>query len=132
VVAALQEAGLVIIGTSTKKSTPDDKERIKELVKDDAHMFDDLKPREMYKMLKDARADIMLSGGRTQFVALKAKMPWLDINQERHHAYAGYEGMVALVSEIDKALSNPIWEQIRRPAPWDVAAVRDQLHIHIA
>jgi nitrogenase molybdenum-cofactor synthesis protein NifE len=132
VVAALQEAGLVIIGTSTKKSTPVDKERIKELVKDDAHMFDDLKPREMYKMLKDARADIMLSGGRTQFVALKAKMPWLDINQERHHAYAGYEGMVALVSEIDKALSNPIWEQIRRPAPWDVAAVRDQLQIHIA
>jgi nitrogenase molybdenum-cofactor synthesis protein NifE len=132
VVAALQEAGLVIIGTSTKKSTPDDKERIKELVKDDAHMFDDLKPREMYKMLKEARADIMLSGGRTQFVALKAKMPWLDINQERHHAYAGYEGMVALVSEIDKALSNPIWEQIRRPAPWDVAAVRDRLQIHIA
>jgi nitrogenase molybdenum-cofactor synthesis protein NifE len=39
---------------------------------------------------------------------------------------------VALVSEIDKALSNPIWEQIRRPAPWDVAAVRDQLQIHIA
>jgi nitrogenase molybdenum-cofactor synthesis protein NifE len=132
VVAALQETGMVIIGTSTKKSTPDDKERIRELVKDDAHMFDDLKPREMYKMLKEARADIMLSGGRTQFVALKAKMPWLDINQERHHAYAGYEGMVALVSEIDKALSNPIWEQIRRPAPWDVAAVRDQLQIHIA
>ena len=103
----MQEAGLTVIGTSVKKSTPDDKERIKEIMKDDAHMFDDLKPREMYKMLKEARADIMLSGGRTQFVALKAKMPWLDINQERHHAYAGYEGMVALVSEIDKALSNP-------------------------
>ena len=39
----------------------------------------------------------MLSGGRSQFVALKAKMPWLDINQERHHAYAGYDGMVELV-----------------------------------
>lgn len=132
VVAALQEAGLVIVGTSTKKSTPDDKERIRELVKDDAHMFDDLKPREMYKMLKEARADIMLSGGRTQFVALKAKMPWLDINQERHHAYAGYEGIVALVSEIEKALSNPIWEQVRRPAPWEFAADRDELRIHIA
>ena len=132
VVAALQEAGLVLTGTSVKKSTPGDKERIKELVKDDAHMFDDLKPREMYKMLKDARADIMLSGGRTQFVALKAKMPWLDINQERHHAYAGYEGMVALVHEIDKALSNPIWEQIRKPAPWENAAMDDELAIRIA
>ena len=46
-------------------------------------------------------------------------MPWLDINQERHHAYAGYEGMIELVHEIDKALSNPVWEQVRRPAPWD-------------
>ena len=121
VVAALQEVGLEIVGTSVKKSTKEDKERIKELVGDDAHMFDDMTPREMYKMLREARADIMLSGGRTQFVALKAKMPWLDINQERHHAYAGYEGMVDLVHEIDKALSNPIWEQVRRPAPWEIA-----------
>jgi nitrogenase molybdenum-cofactor synthesis protein NifE len=121
VVAALQEAGLEIVGTSTKKSTKEDKERIKELMGDDAHMFDDMTPREMYRMLKEARADIMLSGGRTQFVALKAKMPWLDINQERHHAYAGYEGMVDLVHEIDKSLSNPIWEQVRRPAPWEIS-----------
>lgn len=119
VVSALQEAGLVITGTSVKKSTPDDKKRIKELVKEDAHMYDNLRPREMYAMLREARADIMLSGGRTQFVALKARMPWLDINQERHHAYAGYVGIVDLVREIDKALHNPIWKQIRKPAPWE-------------
>jgi nitrogenase molybdenum-cofactor synthesis protein NifE len=76
----------------------------------------------MYKMLKDARADIMLSGGRSQFIALKANMPWLDINQERHHAYSGYVGMVDLVKEIDKALYNPIWEQVRTIAPWENAA----------
>jgi nitrogenase molybdenum-cofactor synthesis protein NifE len=119
VVAALQEAGLEIAGTSVKKSTREDKEKIKELMGQDAHMIDDMTPREMYKMLKEARADIMLSGGRSQFIALKAKMPWLDINQERHHAYAGYEGMVDLVHEIDKALHNPVWEQVRRKAPWE-------------
>jgi nitrogenase molybdenum-cofactor synthesis protein NifE len=119
VVAALQEAGLEVVGTSVKKSTKEDKDRIKEIMGDDAHMIDDMTPREMYAMLKEAHADIMLSGGRSQFVALKAKMPWLDINQERHHAYAGYEGMVDLVREIDKALSNPVWEQVRRPAPWE-------------
>jgi nitrogenase molybdenum-cofactor synthesis protein NifE len=132
VVAALQEAGMVITGTSVKKSTPGDKARIKELVKDGAHMYDDLKPREMYAMLKEARADIMLSGGRTQFVALKAKMPWLDINQERHHAFAGYAGMVALIEEIDKAITNPIWDQIRRPAPWEQYATREDVSLHIA
>ena len=121
VVAALQEAGLDLVGTSVKKSTKEDKERIKELMGQDAHMIDDMTPREMYKMLKEAKADIMLSGGRSQFIALKATMPWLDINQERHHAYMGYVGMVKLVAEIDKALYNPVWEQVRRPAPWEKA-----------
>lgn len=119
VVAALQEAGLEIVGTSVKKSTKEDKEKIKELMGEDAHMIDDMRPRDMYKMLKDAKADIMLSGGRSQFIALKAKMPWLDINQERHHAYMGYVGMVELVHEIDKALFNPVWDQVRKPAPWE-------------
>jgi nitrogenase molybdenum-cofactor synthesis protein NifE len=64
----------------------------------------------------------MLSGGRSQFVALKAKMPWMDINQERHHAFAGYEGMVTLIHEIDKTLSNPVWTLVRQPAPWDAVA----------
>jgi nitrogenase molybdenum-cofactor synthesis protein NifE len=108
-----------IVGTSVKKSTIEDKERIKEIMGDEAHMIDDMSPREMYRMLKEARADIMLSGGRSQFVALKAKMPWLDINQERHYAYAGYEGIVSLVAEIDKTLSNPVWNHVRAPAPWD-------------
>ncbi len=119
VVSALQEAGLEIVGTSVKKSTPEDKERIVDIMGTDAHMIDELTPREMYKILSQARADIMLSGGRTQFVALKAKMPWLDINQERHHAYAGYEGIVELVRQIDKTLSNPVWAQVRAPAPWE-------------
>ena len=119
VVAALQEMGIEIVGTSVKKSTKEDKRRVVEIMGDDAHMINELPAREMYDILKSARADIMLSGGRSQFVALKAKMPWLDINQERHHGYAGYEGMVTLVREIDKTLNNPVWEQVRKPAPWD-------------
>ncbi|MDE2372298.1 MAG: nitrogenase iron-molybdenum cofactor biosynthesis protein NifE [Burkholderiales bacterium] len=122
VVAALQEAGLEVVGTSVKKSTKEDKEKIKEIMGDDAHMIDDMTPRQMYAMLRDAKADIMLSGGRSQFVALKARMPWMDINQERHHAFAGYEGMVTMVEEIHKALFNPVWQQVRTPAPWATVA----------
>lgn len=120
VVAALQEGGMEIVGTSVKKSTKEDKEKIKEIMGEgaDAHMIDDMTPREMYAMLRDAKADIMLSGGRSQFVALKARMPWLDINQERYHPYGGYEGMVELVAEIDRAIFNPVWQQVRIPAPW--------------
>ena len=119
VVSALQEIGMEIVSTSVRKSTDNDKVKIKDLMGTDAHMVDSIPPREMYATLKRGDADIMLSGGRTQFIALKAKAPWLDINQERHNAYAGYDGMVDLVHELDRAISNPVWQQLRQPAPWD-------------
>jgi nitrogenase molybdenum-cofactor synthesis protein NifE len=119
VVSALQELGMVVVGTSVRKSTEEDKDRARELMGAEASLFDAIPPRDMYRMLKDGEADIMLSGGRTQFVALKARTPWLDINQERHHPYAGYEGIVELIAGIDRALANPIWQQIRAPAPWE-------------
>ena len=122
VVSALREIGMEIVGTSMRKSTLSDREKVVEIMGTDAHMFDELPPREMYKMLKESKADVMLSGGRSQFVALKAKTPWVEINQERHHALAGYSGIVNLVHEIDKALYNPIWEQVKQPAPWECLA----------
>ena len=119
VVSALQEAGMEVVGTSMRKSTKEDRERVIEIMGTDAHMFDELPPREMYRMLKASEADIMLSGPRSQFVALKAKTPWLDVNQERHHAYAGYAGFVTLVEEIHKSITNPVWQQVKQPAPWE-------------
>lgn len=118
IVSALQEIGMEIVSTSVRKSTDNDKDKIKALMGGDAHMVDSIPPREMYASLMRGDADIMLSGGRSQFVALKAKTPWLDINQERHNAYAGYDGMVELVAELHKAIVNPVWQEVRRPAPW--------------
>ena len=121
VISALQEVGMEFVGTSVRKSTVEDKERIVALTGRDEVMIDQLPPREMYRMLKDGEADLLMSGGRTQFVALKARTPWVEINQERHHGYAGYDGMVTLVRQIDLTLSNPIWAQVRKPAPWESA-----------
>jgi nitrogenase molybdenum-cofactor synthesis protein NifE len=119
IVAALQEIGMEIVRTSVRKSTENDKDKIKALMGADAHMVDSIPPREMYASLMRGEADIMLSGGRSQFTALKAKTPWMDINQERHNAYAGYDGMVELVSELHRTLVNPVWQELRRPAPWE-------------
>ena len=119
VISALREMGMIVIGTSVRKSTETDKVRARELLGPDAKLFDQIPAREMYRMLQAGDADILISGGRTQFTALKARVPWLDINQERHHAYAGYDGMVEMVRQIHQELTNPIWEQVRRPAPWE-------------
>jgi nitrogenase molybdenum-cofactor synthesis protein NifE len=129
VVEALQEVGMEVVGTSVKKSTPEDKARVKKLLKDEAHMFESVAPRELYRRLATGEADIMLSGGRTQFIALKAKVPWLDINQEREHPFAGYDGIVELVKRIDLALSNPVFAAVRKPAPWETTAPLPGPHV---
>lgn len=118
-IAALQELGMVVIGTSVRKSTEEDKARARHLIGAEADLFGQIPAKELYARLKRGDADILMSGGRTQFVALKTRTPWLDINQERHHAYAGYTGIVDFARQIDHALYNPIWRQVRRPAPWD-------------
>jgi nitrogenase molybdenum-cofactor synthesis protein NifE len=123
IVSALQELGMEVIGTSVRKSTAEDKARIRGLLGADGQMFESLPPRDMYARLRRGDADIMLSGGRTQFVALKAKVPWIDINQERHVAYAGYDGIVALAQQIDRAIFSPVWCEVRRPAPWELREV---------
>ena len=120
VVSALQELGMEVVGTSMRKATDGDRERVTEIMGDDTHMYENMAPKEMYRMLSDARADVLMSGGRSQFVALKARVPWIDVNQEKHEPYAGYVGMVALVRALDRALNNPMWAELRAPAPWEM------------
>ena len=121
-VAALQEAGLEIVGTSVKKSTKEDKERIKEIMGEDAHMIDDMTPREMYAMLRDAKADIMLSGGRSQFVALKARCPGWTSTRNGTSPSPAMKAWWPWSRKSTRRLSNPIWRQVRLPAPWDAPA----------
>jgi nitrogenase molybdenum-cofactor synthesis protein NifE len=68
--------------------------------------------------VKDYKADILIAGGRNMYTALKAKLPFLDINQEREFGYAGYEGMLELVRQLALTLESPVWESVRKPAPW--------------
>jgi nitrogenase molybdenum-cofactor synthesis protein NifE len=52
------------------------------------------------------------------YVALKARIPFLDINQEREFAYAGYDGMAELARQLALTMESPVWAQVRKPAPW--------------
>lgn len=117
-VSALQELGLILVGTSVRKSTDEDKARITALMGEDAPMVGQIPAKELFQRLATGEADILLSGGRTRFLALKTRTPWLDVNQERHDPYAGYVGAVTLAARIDAEIANPIWVQVRRPAPW--------------
>ncbi len=118
VISALQDLGMVVVATGTKKSTEEDKARIRELMGDDAQMIDDGNPRALLNSVRDYRADILIAGGRNMYTALKARLPFLDINQEREFGYAGYEGMLELVRQLALTMESPVWPAVRQPAPW--------------
>ncbi len=118
VVSALQDLGMDVVATGTKKSTEEDKERIRELMGKDARMLDDGSPRLLLDCVRDYQADMLIAGGRNMYTALKARLPFLDINQEREFGYAGYQGMVALARQLIRTLESPIWQAVRKPAPW--------------
>ena len=118
VVSALQDLGMQVVATGTRKSTEEDKARIRELMGEDAIMLDEGNPRLLLDVVYQQKADMMIAGGRNMFTAYKGKVPFLDINQEREHAFAGYKGMVELAHQICLTLESPIWSQARSRAPW--------------
>jgi nitrogenase molybdenum-cofactor synthesis protein NifE len=118
VVSALQDLGMVVVATGTKKSTEEDKARIRELMGEEALMLDDVSPKKLLQVVKDYRCDILIAGGRNLYTALKARLAFLDINQEREFGYAGYDGMLELVRQLALTIESPVWESVRTPAPW--------------
>ncbi|GBE47381.1 nitrogenase molybdenum-iron protein alpha chain [bacterium BMS3Bbin12] len=122
VVSALQDLGMEVVATGTRKSTEEDKARIRELMGADARMIEDGSPGALLEIVRESRADILIAGGRNQYTALKARLPFLDINQEREFGYAGYEGMLELARRLALTLESPVWEAVRRPPPWAAGA----------
>ncbi len=118
VISALQDLGMVVVATGTKKSTEEDKARIRELMGEEALMIEDGSPKALLKVVADYQADILIAGGRNMYTALKAKIPFLDINQEREFGYAGYQGMLELVRQLALTIESPVWPAVRKPAPW--------------
>ncbi|MBD1843941.1 nitrogenase iron-molybdenum cofactor biosynthesis protein NifE [Cyanobacteria bacterium FACHB-63] len=119
IISAAKDLGMEVVATSTKKSTEEDKGKIKELLGQDGIMLEKGNAQELLRVIAQTKADMLIAGGRNQYTALKARIPFLDINQERHHPYAGYVGMIEMARELDEALYSPVWQQVRKPAPWE-------------
>jgi len=120
IISAAKDLGMDVVATSTKKSTEEDKAKIKELLGQDGIMLEKGNAQELLRVIAQTKADMLIAGGRNQYTALKARIPFLDINQERHHPYAGYVGMVEMARELDEALYSPVWQQVRQSAPWEI------------
>lgn len=118
IVSALQDLGLTVVATGTNKSTEEDKARIREIMGENTRMITDGSPKALLGVVREYQADILIAGGRNMYTALKARIPFLDINQEREFGYAGYTGMLELARQLALTMESPVWAAVRKPAPW--------------
>jgi nitrogenase molybdenum-cofactor synthesis protein NifE len=103
-ISALQDLGIEVVAVGTKKSTIEDEEKMKAILGPDAPLVEDVTPKNLLKLLKERNADMLIAGGRNQYLAIKAGYPFVDVNQERHTAYAGYAGLVNLAEQISNGM----------------------------
>jgi len=103
-ISALLDLGIEVVAVGTKKSTFEDEEKIKEILGQDAPLVEDVNPKNLLKLMRERNADILVAGGRNQYLAIKEGFPFVDVNQERHTAYAGYEGLINLAEQISNSM----------------------------
>jgi nitrogenase molybdenum-cofactor synthesis protein NifE len=85
----------------------------------DARIIEDTSTAGLLGIMREKMPDLVVAGGKTKFLALKTRTPFLDINHGRAHPYAGYEGMVTFARQLDLTVNNPIWPALSAPAPWE-------------
>ncbi|HEX9080102.1 MAG TPA: bifunctional nitrogenase iron-molybdenum cofactor biosynthesis protein NifEN [Desulfuromonadaceae bacterium] len=118
-VNSLRELGVEILAAGTQNSTLEDFYRMKSLMHKDAKIIEDTSTAGLLGIMREKMPDLIVAGGKTKFLALKTRTPFLDINHGRAHPYAGYEGMVTFARQLDLTVNNPIWPVLNAPAPWE-------------
>ena len=124
-VNALRELGVEVLAAGTQNSTLEDFHRMKALMHKDAHIIDDTSTKGLLAVMHEKLPDLVVAGGKTKFLALKTRTPFLDINHGRSYPYAGYEGMVTFSKQLDLTVNNPIWRALAGAAPWELGAATD-------
>ena len=70
-ISALLDLGIEIAAVGTKKAPLRMREKMKEILGEDAPLVEDVTAKGLLKLMKDRNADILVAGGRNQYLAIK-------------------------------------------------------------
>ena len=114
IASALQDIGIDVVATSVKKATLEDREMAAQYVK---ILMED--PSEQSKLIDEHNIDILLAGGRSLYTAIKKKVAFVDVNQEKKVSYGAYGGLVNLAIDVCNAVNNKVFKVVASNAPWE-------------
>ncbi|MDY6821285.1 MAG: nitrogenase component 1, partial [Deferribacterota bacterium] len=115
----LEELGFEVVGTSIRKSTDNDIERLENyFLGKNKILIGQESGSKILDLMEKYNIDILLAGGRNKYNSVKGKIPFIDINQEREHAYSGYEGIIRLAKDIYNEICCPVFKIARGEKKW--------------
>ena len=115
IASALQDIGIEVVATSIRKATQEDIDIAKTYVP----ILMKIPAQEQGKLIDDHGVDILLAGGRSLYTAIKKKVAFVDVNQEKKISYGAYSGLVNLAKDVADAVNNPVFRVVGTDAPWE-------------
>jgi nitrogenase molybdenum-cofactor synthesis protein NifE len=114
IASALQDIGIEVVATSIRKATEDDIEIAKKYVP----ILMKVPANEQGKLIDEHNVDILLAGGRSLYTAIKKKVAFVDVNQEKKVSYGAYSGLVNLAKDVVDSVNNRVFKVVGKDAPW--------------
>ena len=116
IASALQDIGLEVVATSIRKATLEDIEIAKQYVP----TLMKVPANEQAALIDKHGVDILLAGGRSLYTAIKKRVAFVDVNQEKSVSYGAYDGLVNLANDVSNAIKNPVFKVVAQKAPWEI------------
>ncbi len=118
IASALQDLGIEVVATAVRKATEADREKAREYLGEKGVLM--MNPgAEQARIIDETGADLLLAGGRSLYTAIKKRISFIDVNQEKKKSYGGYRGLLNLAEDVRNALENPVFRNVARRAPWE-------------
>ncbi|WP_345975777.1 nitrogenase iron-molybdenum cofactor biosynthesis protein NifE [Sulfurimonas sp. HSL3-7] len=118
IASGLQDLGIEVVATSIRKSTEDDIEKARDYLGPNGVLMK-APASEQSKVIDERGAHILLAGGRSLYTAIKKKISFIDVNQEKKVSYGGYNGLLNLAEDLKYAFANPVFANVSKKAPWE-------------
>jgi nitrogenase molybdenum-cofactor synthesis protein NifE len=107
---AFQELGCKVIMTGSKNGTKSDYKTMINSVEDNVLIVDDLSLDELKQLLIKFKPDLLVSGAKEKYVALKLMIGFTDFNHDRIKNFSGFLGFLNFAEMVDTAINTGVWQ----------------------
>jgi nitrogenase molybdenum-cofactor synthesis protein NifE len=112
-IRAFEELGCKIVMTGSKNGARDDYLKMIDTIDDGVLIADDLNADELKQLLIKFKPDLLVSGAKEKYIALKLGVAFCDFNHDRHTPFTCFGGFLNFAVMIDTAINSNVFNVIK-------------------